>query len=213
MRRLFPLISVASLAGALLTAVGAPSALAVSDTVAVGPGVSVTFHPFTIPGDTGCVRWTDGSYNCDPVDLIFPGRSPTQVRDLMRGKGWTTFDVGSTQYLHFADATRYAQSVQVFRPDGRNGAGQTVRYHMRLWLVRGATSTVTVGAVHHEARVSLFSDAIDRSWEDSEAFVAGQLCAGVACSVTPVLSTQSAMQGSAVWRGWATNAQATVIPR
>jgi hypothetical protein len=68
-----------------------------------------------------------------------------------------------------------------------------------------------VGAVHHEARVG-FSDVIDRSWDASEAFVAGQLCAAN-CVVTGVLTKQSQMQGGdGVWRGWANDARATVVP-
>ena len=76
----------------------------------------------------------DGSYNCDPVDVIvFPGRSPGQVRDLLRSSGWTTLDFGSTQRLHFATSTLYSQDIQVFRADGRNSVGQSLRYHIRLW--------------------------------------------------------------------------------
>jgi hypothetical protein len=197
---------------ALLAGAGAQSAFGVSDTVTVGSGSAVTFHPFTIPPNTGCVRWSeDGSYNCDPVNVVFPNRSPAQVRDLLRSKGWTTFDLGSTQYLHFAAPALVAQSVQVFRPDGRNSAGQSVRYHVRLWAVPGIASTVTVGAVHHEARVG-FTDVIDRSWDASEAFVAGQLCAPN-CAQTGVLTKQNQMQGGdGVWRGWANDARATVVP-
>lgn len=213
MRRLWHVLSTAAVAASLLGSVGAGSALAVSDTVGLGSAGSITFHPFTIPPNTGCVRWAeDGSYNCDPVNVIFPNRSPGQVRDLLRSRGWTTFDLGSTQSLHFATPTLYSQDIQVFRADGRNSSGQSLRYHVRLWLVRGAASTVTVGAVHHEAR-SGFTDIIDRSWEDSEAFVVSQLCAG-ACTVTGVLTKQNEMQArnGGLWRGWANNAQATVIP-
>jgi hypothetical protein len=201
----------ATVTAALIAAAGAASAYAVSDTVTAGSAGAVSFHPFTIPPNTGCVRWAeDGTYNCDPVNLVFPNRSPAQVRDLLRGKGWTTFDLGSTQSLHFVAPTLYAQSVQVFRADGRNSAGQSVRYHVRLWAVRDIASTVTVGAVHHEARVG-FSDVIDRSWDASEAFVAGQLCVAN-CLVTAVLTKQNQMQGGdGVWRGWANDARVTVV--
>jgi hypothetical protein len=202
----------AGLVGLLVLAAAAP-AWAVSDTTQVpGPGTSITFHPFTMPLDNGCVRWAaDGTYNCDPVDLVFPGRSPAQVRDLLIAKGWTTWGLGSTQRLHFATATLYPQDLQLFRGDGRNAAGQTLRYHIRLWAVRGAARTVTIGAVHHEASTGFLADTIDRSWESAEGFVAAQLC-GSGCGSSPVLGTQSLMQGAPKWRGWDNNAIATVVP-
>jgi hypothetical protein len=207
-------------AAAVALTASAP-AWAVSDTTTAGSSGVTTFHPFTIPSDGGCVLLaTDGSYNCDPVNVVFPGRSPTQVRDLLRNHGWTTFDFGSTQRLHFTTSTLYSQDIQVFRPDGRNSAGQSLRYHVRLWRVRGTVATVTVGAVHHEARVSLFSDRIDKSWEESEEFLRGQLCAPAACPENPTLTTQSGMQGpnpttgepGVWWRGWYNDARPTVIP-
>ena len=37
----------------------------------------ITFHPFTIPADTGCVFLAaDSSYNCDPVNVVFPAARP-----------------------------------------------------------------------------------------------------------------------------------------
>jgi hypothetical protein len=199
------------LVGLLVLATAAP-AWAVSDTIQVpGPGTSITFHPFTIPPDTGCVRWAaDGSYNCDPVDLVFPGRSPAQVRDLLRTMGWTTWGLGSTQRLHFGTSTLYPQDQQLFRSDGRNAAGQSLRYHIRLWSVRGAATTVTIGAVHHEASTGFLADTIDRSWESAEGFVARQVC-GSGCD-SAALATQSLMQGGSKWRGWDNNAVATVVP-
>jgi hypothetical protein len=199
-------------AGVALATTAAPPALAVSDTTTAG-ATQITFHPFTMPTNSGCVFWqADGSYNCDPVNVIFPGRSPGQVRDLLRTRGWTTFDLGSSQRLHFTTSTLYAQDVQVFRPDGRNPAGQSLRYHVRLWLVRGAGVTVTVGAVHHEARQG-FSDTIDKSWEASEEFMVGQLCAPGACPENSALPTQLAMQGGGTtWRRWTNDARPAVIP-
>jgi hypothetical protein len=214
-----------AMAPVLLVAAAVPvtatPALAVSDSTPAGSSGSITFHPFTIPSDNGCVFLaTDGSYNCDPVNAVFPGRSPIQVRDLLRARGWTTFDFGSTQRLHFTTSTLYSQDVQVFRRDGSNAAGQSLRYHVRLWRVRGITATVTVGAVHHEARVGLFSDRIDKSWEESEEFLRGQLCAPAACPENPTLATQASMQGphpttgeaGVWWRGWYNDARPTVIP-
>jgi hypothetical protein len=212
MRRLGHALSTTVLAAAVLAAAAAP-AHAVGDAVVTGSAGTVAFHPFTIPPNTGCVRWAeDGTYNCDPVNLVFANRSPGQVRDLLRAKGWTTFDLGSTQSLHFGTDTRYAQDIQVFRADGRNSAGESLRYHMRLWRVRGALSTVTVGAAHHERRVG-FSDIIDRSWDVSEAFVAGHLCPAGGCFTTAALPKQKQMQGGdSEWRGWANDASATIFP-
>jgi hypothetical protein len=208
------------LAAAVVALIAAAPALAVSDTTPAGSSGAITFHPFTIPADDGCVLLgADGSYNCDPVNVVFPGRSPAQVRDLLRSRGWTTFDFGSTQRLHFTTSTLYSQDVQVFRADGRNFAGQRLRYHVRLWRVRGTSATVTVGAVHHEARVGFFSDRIDKSWEESEEFLRTQLCAATACPENPALATQSGMQGpnpttgevGVWWRGWYNDARPTVI--
>jgi hypothetical protein len=209
------------LLAAVVALTASAPALAVSDTTTAGPSGAITFHPFTIPTDSGCVFWAaDGSYNCDPVNVVFANRSPAQARDLLRSRGWTTFDLGSTQRLHFTTSTLYSQDIQVFRPDGRNSAGQSLRYHVRLWRVRGTTATVTVGAVHHEARVGLFSDRIDKSWEESEEFLRAQLCGPTACSENPTLPTQSGMQGphpttgevGVWWRGWYNDARPTVIP-
>ena len=169
------------------------------------------FHPFTMPGNTGCVRWVDSlegpTYNCDPVNLIFPNQSPAVVRDRLRAKGWTTFGFGSTQYLHFATATRFAQNIQLWRADG---SGR--QYHVRLWQ----TGTTTLGGVHHE--MGVFTHTIDKSWDDAEGFVRSQLCS-TSCS-SAFLSQQWVMQdgvdgvadGDLLWRGWTNNAAATVIP-
>ena len=114
------------------------------------------------------------------------------MRDLLRAKGWKTWGLGSTQRLHFA-TTLYPRDQQLFRSDGRNAAGQSVRYHIRPWAVRGAATTVTIGAVHHEASTGFLADTIDRNWESAEAFIAGQLC-GSECD-SAALATQSLMQG------------------
>jgi hypothetical protein len=195
---------------ATFVAVGAlalpAAASAVSDTYG-----GATFHPFTMPGNTGCIRWNDPAegttYNCDPVNVIFPNQSWTSVRDRLRAKGWTTWGFGSTQYLHFLTAARVPQNVQLFRSDGWGK-----RYHIRLWQ----TGSTTVGGVHRET--GTLEHAIDKSWDASEAFVRSQLCAS-SCSAT-FLSQQWAMQdgvdgiadGDLVWRGWANDASAAVIP-
>jgi hypothetical protein len=194
---------------AALAVFAALAATGSADAVSDSYGDAV-FHPFTMPGNSGCVAWSDPTegttYNCDPVNLIFPNQGWTKVRDRLRAKGWTTWGFGSTQYLHFNTATRAAQRVQLFRSDGRGK-----RYHMRLWQ----TGSTTLGGVHHET--GTFEHTIDKSWDDSEAFVRSQLC-GSSCS-TSFLPSQWAMQdgvgpaaGDLVWRGWANDAYAAVIP-
>ena len=191
---------------ALVTLAAAGPAGAVSDTFG-----DATFHPFTMPGNTGCVAWTDPvegtTYNCDPVNLVFPNQSWRSVRDRFRGRGWTTWGFGSNQYLHFSTPARVVQNVQLFRSDG-----SARQYHVRLWQ----TGTTTLGGVHHES--GIFQHTIDKAWDDSEAFVRSQLC-GTSCSST-FLTQQWAMQdgvdGQAdndlLWRGWANDANAAVIP-
>jgi hypothetical protein len=187
----------------LLAVIGALAAAgfagAASDTYG-----TATFHPFTMPGNTGCVAWTEPgegtTYNCDPIDLVFPNQSSTQVRDRLRAKGWTTWGFGSNQYLHFATPTLVRQHVQLFRSDG-----SARQYHIRLWQ----TGTTTLGGVHHERGV--FQHTIDKSWEDSEAFVRSQLC-GATCSSTFLPNQWRMQNGDLLWRGWANDANATVIP-
>lgn len=189
----------------LLLAWAVPAA-AVSDTYG-----GVSFHPFTMPSGQGCVRWIDAAegttWNCDPVNVVFPGQTWQQVRDRLRAKGWTTAGFGSSQYLHFSTLSRLVQNVQLFRGSWTN------RYHVRLWQPPG--STVTLGNVHHER--DLFH-TIDMAWDGAEAFVAGQLC-GASCT-TEFLESQWAMQdgvdgvadGDTLWRGWGNDANASVIP-
>ena len=189
--------------GALATA---GPAGAVSDTVG-----GATFHPFTMPGNTGCVAWDEPgegrTYNCDPVNLIFSNQSLTQVRDRLRARGWTTAGLGSNQYLHFVTPTLVRQQVQLFRSDGF-----ARQYHIRLWQ----TGTTTLGGVHHES--GIFQHTIDRSWDASEAFVRSQLC-GASCS-SAFLPEQWRMQdgidgqpdGDLLWRGWANDASAALVP-
>jgi hypothetical protein len=196
-------VSLLAVLGALFAA---GSAGAVSDSYN-----GAVFHPFTMPASPGCVASTDSSegttYNCDPVNMIFPNQTPTSVRDRLRAKGWTTFGFGSTQYLHFATPTRVAQAVHLFRSDGF-----ARQYHVRLWQ----TGTTTLGGVHHES--GIFQHTIDKAWDASEAFVRGQLC-GASCSTT-FLPQQWTMQdrvdgvsdGDTLWRGWANDGYAAVIP-
>ena len=180
----------------------------------------IQFHPFTIDAPSGgCPVWrdTDGTTrNCDPVNLIFPGKTWQQVQDALVARGWTLLGIGSPQSMHFGDnSQRFLQDAHIYYWDGPDW-----QYHVRLWQVRGTASAVTIGAVHHEQRVDM-SHIIDLAWEDAEAFLAGQFCLGrrVSCSTTAVLTQQAVMQAQNLdrdnnretWRGWANNKQATII--
>jgi Bacterial Ig-like domain len=196
--------SLLTLALAALALLAAIPGATVSDTYDAGAYGTVSFHPFTLVS-SGCVQWTEPgegtTYNCDPINVIFPGRTWQQVRDLLIGKGWTTSGFGSNQSLHFADpAVRVTQNVQVFLAQS-----SSERYHGRIWQGPGP---VTVLAVHHEE--GLFSHTIDMAWDDAEAFVRNELCPSC---LTELLEEQQRMQsGGTSWRGWQNDARATVIP-
>jgi len=194
---------------AVVSTLGTMVVLAVSDTYG-----GISFHPFTMdPNNDTCVQWTEPSglatRNCDPVNLVFPEMSWQQVTDALEAQGWTTSSLGSTQRLHLADETTLIQQhVQLVRSDGR-----IRRYHIRLWEAPGP---VTVAAVHHEKGRIIHT--IDKSWEDSEAFVASQLCGfGFSCTTTDVLTEQLRIQDldpdgdPDTWRGWLNNGAATVV--
>jgi hypothetical protein len=69
---------------------------------------------------------------------------------------------------------------------------------------------VTIASVHHEE--GFFTHTLDRSWEDSEAFVASQLCATARSCGLASLAEQNATQGAdGEWRGLANDARARVI--
>ena len=155
------------------------------------------FHPFTLGTCTA-------SGDCDPINLIFKGRTSSQVRSALQAQGWTTFGFGSNQQLHFANENvLYAQDVQMFLYEGFDR-----RYHIRLWQVPG--TKITVGAVHHEE--GILEHAILNSWEESEALVAGQLCPiARSCSQETLAAQDSIQGGDGWWRDHANNASATVI--
>ncbi len=191
----------------VLALIGATAALAVSDTYE-----SVSFHPFTMdPDNNTCVDWPEESTkNCDPVNLVFPEATWQQVREALQAEGWTSGS-GSTQWLHFNDATLVPQDGQIVLQEGF-----LHRYHLRLWQVPGSNPPVTLGAVHHEQ--GLFTHTIDMAWEDTEAFVAGQLCdSGSSCGSTGDLTQQLNIQSldpdgdPGTWRGWANDGSATVF--
>lgn len=202
MRRLVAILAFLALgAGSVF---GVPAASAASDSYSDSSG-SVSFHPFTLVRDGGCVPDAEhlGQGNCDPINLIFPGKTWQQVRDALQARGWKV-GLGSTQWLHFADSTFYQQDVQLITQD-RGGT----QYHIRLWQVRGETSTLTLGAVHHERRDGS-THIIDRDWDKAEAYVAGQFCGGTCEKAS--LTNQATIQGNdGEWRGWLNDAQATVI--
>ena len=210
MMRLIRLVLATALAGGLF-ALGAPAALGTTDAAE-----GLVFHPFTMDsGNSTCVPWTDGAEttrNCDPVNLLFKGKTWQQARDALVAKGWTTRGSGSNQRLHFASSTLVVQNVQLFRSDGFSK-----RYHIRLWQTGSPASTL--GAVHHER--GTFNHVIDIAWESVEAFVRGQLCSGAApafaCTTSASLTSQLAIQAldpdgnPTTWRGWANNGSLTVI--
>jgi|GEM_PF-5313009 len=190
----------------LLMLLFANIASAVSDTYG-----GVLFHPFTMdPNNNTCVPWTENgtaTRNCDPVNLIFPEQTVSDVHAELAGKGWSTSGFGSDQLLHFADETIFlTQNLQLYWNENISS-----RYHIRLWQASG-NILMTLGAVHHES--GFLVHTIDRSWEDSEVFVAGLLCgSGFTCDETGLLSEQyfNIQGGAPVWRDWENNGYATVI--
>ena len=195
----------------LLVALSAALALSSSPVSAASDSYAgVSFHPFTMDASNGsCTLSPDehgATKNCDPINLIFPGKTWQQVRDALRARGWTTAGVGSTQYLHVGDGSMVPQDVQLFRKDGGDR-----RYHIRLWQARGTTPTMTVAGVHHEQRVKT-SHVIEKDWDVAEAFVAGQFCPSATCTSTDLLTQQWSIQGQdQEWRGKKNDAQATVL--
>jgi hypothetical protein len=166
----------------------------------------VAFYPFTVdPGNVDCVPWTEPGVgetrNCDPINVIFPGQSLASVVARLHAAGWT--DAGGTvQWLHFAYSTLVAVQWQLGRQDGPD---PTQRYHVRLWE---AAPNLTIGNVHHEHGTP---HKIDIAWDAAEAFLARPLCA-LWCQ-SALLVQQSAIQDdSGMWRGFANDAIATVIP-
>jgi hypothetical protein len=202
-RRLLP----ALFCGAVLIATGCGS-----DEADEGPD-EPAFYPFTIDPTGGCVARTEPSGSitgqCDPINVIFIGRTWPEVRDLLIERGWTTSGLGGVQQLEMRSAGESApQDTQLFLVDALGR-----RYHVRLWQLPDAKPPITLAGVHHER--GLFTHDIDMAWEDAEAFLAAQFCAA-SCEQTP-LPEQSSVQASGPdgdagkWRGWANNASATVI--
>ena len=191
----------------VLAVIGTTAASAVSDTYE-----GVSFHPFTMDADNDtCVDWSEESTkNCDPVNLVFPNATWQEVSEALEAEGWTSGG-GSTQWLHFDDATLVPLDGQVILQEDLSH-----RYHLRLWQVPGFDPPVTLGAAHHES--GFFTHTIDMAWEEAEGFVAGQLCgSGSPCASTGPLTEQLVIQSldpdgdSNTWRGWANDGSATVF--
>jgi hypothetical protein len=144
------------------------------------------------------------------VNLVFPNATWEQVREALRAEDWTSGS-GSTQWLHFNDATLVPQDGQIVLQEDFSH-----RYHLRLWQVPGSDPPVTLGAVHHES--GLFRHTIDMAWEDAEGFVAGLFCgSGSSCESTGPLTEQLGIQSldpdgdPNKWRDWANDGSATVF--
>ncbi|HSG16153.1 MAG TPA: hypothetical protein VLE70_07515 [Anaerolineae bacterium] len=202
-----------SLTAVVLVIVMAGSAAAESDVY-----LAVAFHPFTLDANNDtCVDFYDEDIgltkNCDPVNLVFPGRTWQDVQDLLEGYGWTTTWLGSTQQLHFGGTTMYSQDEQLTKDDGSNASGKPMRYHIRLWQAQDG-ALVTFAAVHHEYGTGFLNltHVIDMSWEDAEDNVVADLC-GLDCQQTGLLAAQHLIQGGdGEWRTWDNDGSATVIP-
>jgi hypothetical protein len=180
----------------------------------------VHFHPFTMDAGNGtCLDWTEPgdpptqTRNCDPVNLFFYGLALSEVNSRLQQAGWETGGLGSTQQLHFGDDTLHNQDLQLYLNET-----SSLRYHIRLWEAPGATPPAIIGAVHHES--GLIFHTIDMSWEEAEAFVAGQLCGGdLICQSSPALGWQETIQSAdddndgdpGTWREWDNNLEVTVF--
>ncbi|UCG24928.1 MAG: hypothetical protein JSW55_02735, partial [Chloroflexota bacterium] len=181
----------------------ARSAAAETDTY-----LGVAFHPFTLDDENNtCVDFDDSDIgptrNCDPVNLVFPGRTWQEVRDLLLDDDWSLSGGGSNQWLHYDGTELHVEDEQLFKPGTLLGP----RYHIRLWQAPGET-LVTFAAVHHEDIIH----NIDMAWEEAEAYVASALCSPD-CQQTGLLTVQSGIQGGdGEWRGELNNGSATVIP-
>jgi len=198
LRRALPLLVV----GAILF-VGVPAASAVSDSYG-----GAKFHPFTLAPEGGCVSDPvhRGYGNCDPVNVLFVNKTWQQVQTALMQKGWGTVGFGSTQWEHFDQQNRlFPMNAQLWVQEA--GGKQ---YHIRLWQVPSRTSTLTLGAVHHESTVGL-THVIDMGWDAAELYLANQFC-GSSCQKIDLPQQLAEQGGTATWRGWANDAKATIIP-
>jgi hypothetical protein len=194
------LILLAAAAAATLALAGSASALTTDSYD------GVAFYPFTIdPSNADCVPWNEpgvgATRNCDPINVIFPGQRLASVVARLHAAGWADAG-GSVQWLHFATSNLVPVEWQLGFADGPD---PTQRYHVRLWE---AAPNLTIGNVHHEHGTP---HRIDMPWDAAEAFLAMPRCASWCQHVQ--LPEQAAIEAdSGMWRGFANDAIATVIP-
>jgi hypothetical protein len=164
-------------------------------------------HPFSLDG-CGDLAERAGRGSCDPLNLVFPGKSAREVQDSLMAVGWTDNGLGTVQAIvPFGSDVMVTQSVQLFKGDLSALDAPTSRFHVRLWDVPADT---TVGAVHHESGFVIH--AIDQDWELAEAEVREDLCARATCTTGPLLEEQSRLQdGDEEWRGRRNDARPSVI--
>lgn len=168
----------------------------------------VAFHAFTTdPNNITCAPSTMlvDNRDCDPVNLIWPGKSVVEVEADLIASGWS-HGLGSTQWLYFYDDTSgtwegKTQNTQLILRENF-----LERYHIRLWEAPGP---ITLAGVHHET--GFISHTIDMNWDEAEAFVSEQLCS-FACQPSVSLTRQDEIQGEdGEWRTWLNDALATEI--
>lgn len=166
-----------------------------------GATPAANFHPFTLQT---CTASPDGRGNCDPVNLIFPAKTWSQVRDTLRAQGWSTAGYGSTQSMQFGSDV-VVEDEQLFLADSPDS-----RYHVRLWQGPGF---VTYASVHHERdNLQSLTHTVDGDWEDAEAFVASSLCPlARACATAEVPEQDRIQGGDGEWRGRENDGTLTVI--
>lgn len=188
-----------------LAAFVAAAACGAAVSASADPPLGDAFGPFTIdPTNPACVAMTEPSIGatrlCDPINVIFPGQNLAQVVARLQAAGWSNGS-GTVQWLDLNTPTLIPVGWQLGWPDGPD---PTQRYHVRLWQV---APDLTVGNVHHEHGTP---HQIDMPWDQAEAFLAAPLCSWW-CRHVP-LPQQAALQDGDLWRGWANDAIATVIP-
>ncbi len=168
----------------------------------------VAFHAFTTdPNNTTCVPSTMLADNrdCDPVNLIWPGKSVVEVAADLIASGWS-HESGSTQWLYFHDDASGTWEGKKQNTQLSLWENFLERYHIRLWEAPGP---ITLGGVHHER--GFIRHTIDMNWDEAEALASRQLCSP-ACPPSVSLTHQGEIQGEdGEWRTWLNDAFATEI--
>ena len=182
-----------------------PAALLAVLAFAAPPWSGTPFHPYSVdPGNADCVAWSDTTigmtHDCDPINLVFPDQDLAAVVARLHAAGWVD-TTGNPQWLYEPPGL-IPVGAQVMQADGPD---PTQRYHVRLWQ---AAPGLTVGNVHHEHGEP---HHIDMAWDDAESFAVRGVCAAWCGHVH--LSGSDAIQGSSgMWRGFANDGDATVVP-